>query len=210
MSSRAKRHVIRSQKQMAVLTSAPRQEIVDILADAGTLSVAELAAVLGRPADALYFHLRALLRVGLVRQAGFRYRGRRKEALFRTIAPDLWLQYQPRHEPNRRAVTAVVSSMLRLGIRDFRRSFQRGDVIVSGRRRELWALRKAGHLSLPDLAVVNRLIERLRSATSKPKGHGRLYAVTVLLTPLDHRRREGRQTRKPQEQVPRKTSRRRK
>lgn len=210
MSSRAKRHVIRSQKQMAVLTSAPRQEIVDILADAGTLSVAELAAVLGRPADALYFHLRALLRVGLVRQAGFRYRGRRKEALFRTIAPDLWLQYQPRHEPNRRAVTAVVSSMLRLGIRDFRRSFQRGDVIVSGRRRELWALRKAGHLSLADLAVVNRLIERLRSATSKPKGHGRLYAVTVLLTPLDHRRREGRQTRKPQEQMPRKTSRRRK
>ena len=201
--SRAKRHVIRSQKQLAVLASAPRLEIVDILADAGTLSVAELAAVLERPADALYFHLRALLRAGLVRHTGFRYRGRRKEALFRTIAPDLWLQYQPRREPNRRAVTAIVSSMLRLGIRDFRRSFQRGDVIVSGRRRELWALRKAGRLSLPDLAVVNRLIERLRSATSKPKGRGRLYAVTVLLTPLDHRRRESRQIRKPLERVPR-------
>lgn len=198
VSSRAKRYVIRSPKQLAVLASAPRQEIVDILADAGTLSVAELAAVLERPADALYFHLRSLLRAGLVRHAGFRYRGRRKEALFRTIAPDLSLQYQPRHEPNRRAVTAIVSSMLRLGIRDFRRSFQRSDVIVSGRRRELWALRKAGHLSLPDLAVVNQLIERLGSATSKPKGRGRLYAVTVLLTPLD-RRRESRQTRKPQE-----------
>ena len=210
MRSRAKRHVIRSQKQLAVLTSAPRQEIVDILADAGTLSVAELAAVLERPADALYFHLRALLRAGLVRHTGFRYRGRRKEALFRTIAPDLWLQYQPRREPNRRAVTAIVSSMLRLGIRDFRRSFQRGDVIVSGCRRELWALRKAGRLSLPDLAVVNRLIERLRSVTSKPKGRGRLYAVTVLLTPLDHRRRESRQIRRPPERVPRKTSPRRK
>ena len=210
VSSRAKRHVIRSQKQLAVLASAARQEIVDTLADAGTLSIAELAAVLERPADALYFHLRALLLAGLVRHTGFRYRGRRKEALFRTIAPGLWLQYQPRREPNRRAVTAIVSSMLRLGIRDFRRSFQRGDVIVSGRRRELWALRKAGRLSLPDLAVVNRLIERLRSATSKPKGRGRLYAVTVLLTPLDHRRRESRQIRKPPERVPRKTSPRRK
>lgn len=210
VSSRAKRHVIRSRKQLAVLASAPRQEILDILADAGTLSVAELAAVLERPADALYFHLRALLRAGLVRHSGFRYRGRRKEALFRTIAPDLRLQYQPRHEPNRRAVTAIVSSMLRLGIRDFRRSFQRSDVIVSGRRRELWALRKAGRLSLPDLAVVNGLIERLQSAASKPKGLGRLYAVTVLLTPLDHRRRESRQTRKPQERVPRQNSRGRK
>jgi DNA-binding transcriptional ArsR family regulator len=203
VSSRAKRHVIRSQKQLAVLASAPRQEIVDVLADAGMLSVAELAAVLERPSDALYFHLRALLRAGLVRHTGFRYRGRRKEALFRTIAPDLWLQYQHRRAPNRRAVTTIVSSMLRLGIRDFRRSLQRGDVIVSGRRRELWALRKAGRLSLPDLAVVNRLIERLRSATSKPKGRGRLYAVTVLLTPLDHRRRESRQIRKPWERAPR-------
>ena len=207
VSSRAKRFLIRSQKQLAALASAPRQEILDILADVGTLSVAELAAVLERPADALYYHLRALLRVGLVRRTGFRYRGRRKEALFRTIAPDLRLQYQPRHELNRRAVTAIVSSMLRLGIRDFRRSFQRSDVIVSGRCRELWAVRKAGRLSLPDLAVVNHLIERLGTAASKPNGRGRLYAVTVLLTPLDHRRRESLQTRKSQDRARGKNSR---
>ena len=85
--SRAKRHVIRSQKQLAVLASAPRLEIVDILADAGTLSVAELAAVLERPADALYFHLRALLRAGLVRRTGFRYRGRRKRRSFGLSLP---------------------------------------------------------------------------------------------------------------------------
>jgi hypothetical protein len=192
------RYVIRTQKQLAVLVSAPRQEIVDVLADAGKLSVAEIAAVLGRPADALYFHLRALKLSGLVRQDGSRYRGRRKEALFRTIAPDLWLQYEPKSGANRRAVTAIVSSMLRLGIRDFRRSFQRGGVIVSGCHRELWALRKTGRLSLPQLAVVNRSIERLRRATSKPNGRGRVYAVTVLLTPLDHRRRDAKPNRKSQ------------
>jgi DNA-binding transcriptional ArsR family regulator len=190
------RHVIRTQRQLAVLASGPRQEIIDVLADIGTLSVAELAGILGRPADGLYFHLRALKRSGLVSHAGYRYHGCRKEQLFRTIAPDLWLQYDPNSEINRRAVTAIVGSMLRLGIRDFRRSFQRGDAKVAGAQRELWALRKAGRLSLPQVAVVNRTIERLRRAISNPNGRGRLYAVTVLLTPLDRRRHESGRPRK--------------
>jgi len=188
MKMAAQRYVIRKPKQLAALVSAARQEIADVLAEAGTLSVAEIAVILGRPADALYFHLRALKLAGLIRQAGYRYRGRRKEVLFRTISPDLRLQYEPRSEPHRRAVTAIVSSMLRLGIRDFRRAFQRGDVMVAGGHRELWGLRRVSRLTLAQLGAVNRLIERLRETTSKPKGRGRLYAVTVLLTPLDHRR----------------------
>jgi DNA-binding transcriptional ArsR family regulator len=185
----AQRFVIRKQKQLTALASAARQEIVDVLAEAGTLSVAEIALFLGRPADALYFHLRALKLAGLVRQAGYRYRGRRKEALFQTISPDLRLQYEPRSEPNRRAVTAIVSSMLRLGIRDFRRAFQHGNVIVAGRHRELWGLRRVSRLTFPQLAAVNGSIDLIRQTTSEPKGRGRLYAVTVLLTPLDHHSR---------------------
>jgi DNA-binding transcriptional ArsR family regulator len=199
MKMAAERYVIRKQKQLAALASAARQEIADVLAEAGTLSVAEIAVILGRPADALYFHLRALKLAGLIRQAGYRYRGRRKEALFRTISRDLRVQYEPRSEPNRRAVTAIVSSMLRLGIRDFRRAFQQGEVMVAGGHRELWGLRRVSRLTLPQLAAVNRLIERLRQTTSKPKGRGRLYAVTVLLTPLDHRRRGAKGNRKQEQ-----------
>jgi DNA-binding transcriptional ArsR family regulator len=183
-------YVIRSEKQMAVLAAAARQEIVDVLAEMGTVSVAEIAATLGRPADALYFHLRALKRAGLVRQVGYRSRRGRREALFRTVAPDLWLHYAPQNKANRRAVTAIVSSMLRLGIRDFRRAFERGDATVSGPNRELWALRKTGRLSLTQIAGLNRSIERLKRDASKPHGRGRLYGITILLTPLDHRRRE--------------------
>ncbi len=196
MKMAAQRYVIRKQKQLAALASAARQEIVDVLAEAGTLSVAEIAAILGRPADALYFHLRTLKLAGLVRQARYRYRGWRKEALFLTISPDLRLQYEPRSERNRRAVTTIVGSMLRLGIRDFRRAFQRGDVIAAGHHRELWCLRRVSRLTLPQLAAVNRSIERMRQTTSKPKGRGRLYAVTVLLTPVDHRRRGAKGNRK--------------
>jgi DNA-binding transcriptional ArsR family regulator len=189
-----RRHIIRSEKQLAVLASAQRQEIVDVLAEMGTVSVAELAATLGRPADALYFHLRALVAAGLVLRAGDRAAGTRREALFRTVAPELLLRYEPRQAANRTAVAAIVRSMLRLGIRDFDRAQESGDVVVSGARRELWALRKTGRVSPERIAGVNRAIKNLVHAVVTPQGKGRLYAVTVLLTPLHRRRRRAGRT----------------
>jgi len=181
------RYVIRSARQLAALTAAARQEVVDVLEQMGTTSVSELAASLGRPADALYFHLRALTRAGLVRLAGQRTRSGRREALYRTVRTELQLGYEPRNAGNRRAISAIVASMLRLANRDFRRSFQAGQVIVSGTQRELWAWRKVGRLSRAELAQVNRRIRDLAQDVSAPHGHGRLYAATVILTPLDHR-----------------------
>src|SRR2546423_7958583 len=165
---------------MAALAAAARQEIVDVLEQMGTVSVAELAAALGRPADALYFHLRALTRVGLVRNVGYRARPGGKEALYRTVAPELQLQYAPRNAANRKAVSSIVASMLRLATRDFRRSFQSGNVLVSGAHRELWSLRKVRRLSRAQLAEVNRRIKDLVQDVSTPRGPGRLYAVTVV------------------------------
>jgi DNA-binding transcriptional ArsR family regulator len=180
-------HLIHDKQQMAALAAAARQEIVDVLEQMGTTSVAELAAALGRPADALYFHLRALTRVGLVLNAGYRARPRGKEALYRTVAPELQLQYEPRDAGNRKAVSAIVASMLRLTTRDFERSFQSGHIRVSGPHRELWALRKVGRLSRPQLSHLNRRIKEIVRDASTPHGQGRLYAVTVVITPLDHR-----------------------
>lgn len=181
-------YFIRDSKQLAALASAARQEIVDVLAEMGTVSIAELAATLGRPADALYFHVRRLTQVGLVRPEGYRSRGGRKEALYRTAEPELMLQYDPQHPATRKAVSAIVASMLRLGIRDFGRALQRGDVVVSGPQRELWALRATGRLSPKQIAGVNRSIQRLKDSVSNPQQRGRLYAVTILLTPLDRSR----------------------
>jgi hypothetical protein len=60
-------------------------------------------------------------------------------------------------------------------------------VVVAGDQRELWALRKVGRLSPAHLARVNRRIQGLADDVAAPHGGGRLYAVTVILTPLDHR-----------------------
>jgi DNA-binding transcriptional ArsR family regulator len=174
--------VISKDDQLRALASSARQEIVDVLSRMGTASIAEIAAALGRPADALYYHLRELVRVRLVVRS-VRKRGGREEALFRTVAPMLELRYGSPLTPR------IISSMLRLGARDFRRAFASGAVSTAGPRRELWALRTTGWLTPGDVAGVNRGMRALRDAVSRPRRPGRLYAITIVLTPLDRSRR---------------------
>src|SRR5689334_15988326 len=112
--------------QKRVLASPIRQELIDALSRTGPSSLTELGALLGRPADGLYYHLRLLRRVGLVAAAGSRVRNGRREDLFRSGAAQYELKYgdpSPRHA---RALNAIIASMMRLGIRDFRRALTSG------------------------------------------------------------------------------------
>ena len=63
------RGLIESADQIAMLASPTRMEIVMTLeALASPTTVAELAAEMGRPADGLYYHLRALVSSGLLEE----------------------------------------------------------------------------------------------------------------------------------------------
>lgn len=174
---------------MRALAASTRQEIVDVLPRLGKVSVAELAVALERPADSLYYHLRILQRVGLVRSAGYRQANGRREALFRAIAPELSLFYKLGKRGNGKELNAIIASMLRLGVRDFRKSFSLAEARVSGADRELWALRRTGWLSRAQIVEVNRHIQWLNRVGGKAGVRERLYAVTVLLTPLKRKSR---------------------
>src|ERR1700719_2829901 len=184
MASTKDNYIIRDKRQMRALAASTRQEIVDVLPRLGTVSVAELAAAVRRPADSLYYHLRILTRVGLVLTAGSRRANSRREVLFRAVARELTLSYQLGRNGNGNEVNAIIASMMRLGIRDFRNSFKAGEASVSGPNRELWALRRTAWLSKAQIAEVNRHIQRLMREMAAAKHPGRLFAVTVVLTPL--------------------------
>lgn len=192
------RRRISDRAQLRVLVSPARQELLDLLARTGPASAAELGKLLRRPADGLYYHLRALQRAGLVSPAGVRNRSGRDEALFRATHQEPAVRHDVAPGGNSPAVTAIVASMLRLGIRDFRRAAAGGDVRTGGPQRELWALRATGWLTQAEVAAVNRQIRALRDSVGKPRSKGRLYGITILLTPLDHRlRRKQRRPRSP-------------
>jgi len=175
---------------LRALASPVRQELIDLLVRTGPASAAELGRLIQRPADGLYYHLRALQRVGLVSSAGIRARGGRREELFRAIHRVPTLHHDTSPGGNSPGVIAIVSSMLRLGIRDFKKGAASPDVRAQGPKRELWALRVTGWLSPSDLAEANRKIRALHEVPGKPSPKGKLYGITILLTPLGHRGRK--------------------
>jgi hypothetical protein len=192
------RYVISRLDQKQAIASPMRQELLDVLSGSDAVSLAELGAALGRPADGLYYHVRQLVRVGLVRSAGQRTRrDGRREALFAAVARQFTIRYAPSTAPHVQSMNAVVAAMLRLGMRDFRRALIGGATRLEGPARDLWALRTIGWLRPEHVRQVNRGIRDLSRTATRHVPHGRLYAVTVLLTPLDHRaNRTGRRPRK--------------
>jgi DNA-binding transcriptional ArsR family regulator len=181
---------IRDRGQLRMLASPVRQELVDLLARTGPASASELSRWIRRPADGLYYHLRALERVGLVRRAGERMRAGRAETLYRSSYAEPKLRHDASPGGNTPAVTAIAASMLRLGIRDFRSAASTRGVRTWGPRRELWALRVVGWLTPDRLAEVNRRMVALQRSVGRPRSKGELYAITVVLTPLHHRARK--------------------
>ena len=188
MAKRDPVYVIFGKKELSALASSARQEIIDVLGQMGTVSVAELAQTLGRPADTLYYHLRILAKAGLVQSVGSRVKDGRPEALFR--ARNLYIDYEAARQKNERGLIGVASSMLRLGIRDFKDAVLDRDVVVGGKQRELWSARKTGWLTKHELGRVNELIQELLSSVSPRSRNGRLYGVTVLLTPVNRENRK--------------------
>jgi hypothetical protein len=179
--------VVLRPEQLGALVSPVRQEILDVMATLGAVSLAELGAKLGRPSDGLYYHVRRLVRLGLVRSAGMRRNGKRDEELFRAVAPRFRIRHPSAPAQRARAVLPVVAAMLRLGIRDARRALADARTRVEGSDPEVLALRTTGWLSQSQLHRVHRQIFDLSRSTAQRGPGDRLYAVTILLTPLVQR-----------------------
>lgn len=185
--SRPSTHRISQMRQLTAIVSPVRQEILDLMARVDAVSLAQVGALLARPSDGLYYHMRALQRAGLVESAGTRTVAGRKEQLFRAVASEFALHYAAAPARHAAAVNSVVGAMTRLGARDFHRALQAEGTKLEGPDRDLWALRTTGWLRPADVRRVNRLIQSLVTATGRSRPPGQLYAVTVLLTPLHHR-----------------------
>jgi len=177
---------IREPRQIAALASPARQEVVDGLQALGPCSIAELGDSLGRAPDSLYYHVRALERVGLVVRRGERGSGPRREALYDTPGR-MQLDHEPATPRERRTLAGLVAAALRLAERELRAALESGRAVHRrGRRRNAWGARVKGWLTPDELA---RVREHL-GAVSEILGRSRkrpgtdLHAVTFVLTPL--------------------------
>jgi DNA-binding transcriptional ArsR family regulator len=178
--------VVERAKEVGLLASPARQEIVDTLdALGGEASVAQMAAQLGRPSDGLYYHLRILERGGLVEELTDAGDGRR----YRTRARGgerLRLRYRPGKTENARAVARVAAGMLRIAERDFAAALGKADVAVEGPARALWAARTKGWVGDAEVREINRLLARLLELLHRERGprRERLLSLTWVLAPV--------------------------
>lgn len=175
--------------QIAALAAPIRIEILSTIeAMDGAVTVAELAERLGRPADGLYYHLRALVRGGLLHEiaaAGIRR--------FRsTVSPGerTRLRYTPGATANARAVGRVAAGMSRLSQRDFERALNSKESVAEGLSRELWVARIRGWVDEADLKRINHHLGQivdLLHRRKQPDAARKLVALHWILAPIDAR-----------------------
>lgn len=194
------RRAIADPTQIRLLSSPVRQEVVDTLAAlGGEASVAAVAEQLGRPADGLYYHLRALVRGGLVREVDTTDADERHYRLAGEGDAPLRLAYDVGPDGNIKELGVFTRGLLQIAGRDFDEALRTEGVAVDGPRRELWASRNKGWLSPHDLAEVNALLERLSVLTSQPRAPGRerLVSCAFVLAPVNPRPKRRPPTTKP-------------
>jgi len=187
--ARTKGHTgsIQRADQVDLLASPARQEIVDTLeALGGEASVAQIAGALGRPSDGLYYHLRLLVRGGLLDELPDEGDGRRYRTRTRGGAR-LRLRYRPGDTANARAVARVAAGMLRIARRDFVAALRDPDVPVTGPGRTLWAARNKGWVGPAEIAEINRLLERILELLHRERDarRERLLAITWVVAPIE-------------------------
>ncbi|KAA3614377.1 MAG: ArsR family transcriptional regulator [Planctomycetota bacterium] len=176
---------IQRQEQLEALTSPPRQEIVSTLESAGTLAVAELAELLGRAPDSLYYHLRKLRQVGLVVEKGSRMAGRRREVLYGLPAEKIRLHFDPDNPANVDATSRAVSAMLRLADRSIRAGMENGRAVIRGEDKNASAGRVKAWLAPEAMGEVLELLGKLVEILERNRAgnEGQLCSFTYVLTP---------------------------
>ena len=105
---------ITTEQEIGALVSPARQEIIDAVVANGPSTVAQIGEVLGRPADALYYHVRRLVSVGLLRETDTRRSGSRDEAIFDLSGRPMRVVYDMGNRRLMNRLAKAITAMLRL------------------------------------------------------------------------------------------------
>ena len=188
-------HVIRSDEQRKALTSAMRLEILGAFVEGRPLSVADIAERMGRPPAAIHYHVKLLLRVGLLKQQGSRRSGKRNQALYLPIA-EMFKMEQEALKSSKASASAgmkAISSAFRMAERDFEAAIQSESTQSEGRYRNCLATRMHCRLSKAEHAELNRHLKSLETFLMKvhrthvPAEDDRFLSLTLALLPLKNR-----------------------
>lgn len=180
-------------EQFKALTSSVRGEILDIVDLIGPLSIAEMSVYVGKPIDSLYYHVRRLVKVGLLVNVANRKSKRQMEATFDLPGRPMFLQYVPSQTKHIENVIKSIATMLRVTERNFRNAFEKELVRASGSSRNVEHSRVLGWYTEEEIreirTQIRKIITKFNSSAKNRKKTSNLFALTTILMPLEVKKR---------------------
>lgn len=178
-------YLVRRMDQLQMLESALRLELVDIFAANGPSSVPEIAEIMGRSPESLYFHVRKLEKVGLLTARGERRFDKHKEVLYETRADVLHISTASPTPSRMEALIKITRGFLRLPPKEVEEGLRSKDRVLTGSGRNVYAGRSRAWLNEDELAELNGMLEKLGEFIGRRRQRaGRsFYAVSMSMAP---------------------------
>jgi predicted ArsR family transcriptional regulator len=178
-----KKHCL-TQLQLESLTSPVRLAIVQRLEIDKEATADELAQRMGRPATALYHHLKQLTDVGVLRVVAKRKGSRRPAVVYAMVAGELSSAEAVKTRPGRETYGRAAARVADAGARAFAAALAQGDLRFEGRRRnamvKYFVLRADGK----KIARLNKLLRELEGVAAHSCEDGEEIQLTMLLSPV--------------------------
>ncbi len=178
---RIKTQRLDQQAQIKALRSAVRQELIDALQASGPCSIAKLAQITGRAPDSLYYHMRTLHQVGLIREVEVRQTSSREEVIWDVVAKQYRLPGNTIQAVD--SVADMMEGALKLAMRDLRRAIESGNTVIRGPKQNVTGGRHKAWLSRDELDRVFDLLTEVReifhNAEPGPDRHLTTYGIVV-------------------------------
>jgi DNA-binding transcriptional ArsR family regulator len=164
-------------EQIQALGNETRLRIFHYLTE-GECSEAELAERIGVPAKSLYYHIRLLLKVNLIRQTGMRQVAKKPQALYRAVADNITLGSKEMGAEGRAAVAQNVRSVLRIASREVSAAMaEEGSAELCAFTRQRLILTKES------IARFRADLDDLTEAYSQPVEGGLVVCFTAAVAP---------------------------
>ena len=184
----SERYILDSLSQLQAISSPIKQEIIDVIQARGQCSISDIAEELGRPADGLYYHIKALVKEQLVVETGTAKKAGQVEKIYNTLQSGSLMEagYDQSDPEKIEAMNKIVSSMMKIAVKDFSEGLNSDAAIVEGEDRNLSATRIKGRLTNGEVRRVNSLLAELVSVFSHQRRENseNLYSFAWVLAPI--------------------------
>lgn len=180
---RIKTQRLDQQAQVKALRSAVRQEIVDALQASGPSSVAQLAEITGRAPDSLYYHMRTLHQVGLIRQLEVRPTASRDEVIWDVMANEYRLRGNKIDSKD--GVYEMMEGAIKLALRDLQRAISDDRGVIRGPKQNITGGRHKAWLTREERSRVFELLAEVREiySNAKPGPDRELMTYGIVVCP---------------------------